>query len=86
MLFSGGEGERSCRYAATHCWRYRIILRKKDFARILRRLPLARLPLSRTASGRLTPSLAGTRRSVQIFLRQKEKQPDWVAFLFGKVV
>ena len=68
---------------ASHCWRYRIILRKKDFARILRRLPLARLPSSSAGGGRLTPSRASVAR-VQIFPAKAKSTPFGVLCFGGE--
>ena len=79
----GGEGEMSCRKAATHCWCYCIILRKRNFARILRRLPLVRLPSSSAGGGRLTPSRASVAR-VQIFPAKAKSTPFGVLCFGGE--
>ena len=46
------------RSVCLHCCGTRITLRKRDFARVLRPRPLARLPYSATGGGRLAPSRA----------------------------
>ena len=81
------EKERFCLAVlgtALHCWRYRIILRKRGFACILRRLPLLSAPLI-AHRARSRTSLSRLRRARQISLRQrKNKTTRLGGFIFWR--
>ena len=75
------EKERFCLAVlgtALHCWRYRIILRKRGFACILRRLPLLSAPLiAHRARSRTSLSRLGAFENLS---PQRKKDTLWCPF------
>ena len=86
MSFLLKEKERSSsRFAALHCWCYRIALRKINFACVLRHLPLLTLPFSAPGRGRTRPSRAFVAlTNSNIPIQQKKKADIMSAFFFVK--
>ena len=72
-LFLAEKERSSSRFAASHCCRYRTTLRKRCFARVLRRLPLLSAPFTRPRRRSRTSLSTGSRCSVQIPTSTTEK-------------
>ena len=76
-LFLAEKERSSSRSAASHCCRYRLVLRL--FARTLRRLPLLTLPFSATGGGRVRPSRG---RSISNLFPNRQQKKHTIGVLF----